>query len=176
MSHSRCDLSRIREWSVSITSPPSHACLRGNTPSSPPESADVKCNPLPDIISHVSLTADNCIRCSNKITVCALGPASIGTMSSGTFSPPVSPPSTASSTSTLRDLELEFQALRDESLSYEDDVEFRIFINVLDLVDAVVVERSPLRGMRRRSFGRLLGGFRKRSEKTSNTEPPMPSS
>ncbi|KAH7013295.1 hypothetical protein EDB80DRAFT_368394 [Ilyonectria destructans] len=87
-------------------------------------------------------------------------------MSSDTFSPTVSPPSPASSTSTLRDLELEFQTLRDESLSYEDDVEFRIFINVLDLVDAVVVERSPLRGMRRGSFGRLFGGFRKRSEKT----------
>lgn len=150
--------------------------MRGNTPSSPPESADVKCNPLPEIFSHVSLTADNRFRCSNKITVCALGPASIGTMSSDTFSPTVSPSSTASSTSTLRDLELEFQTLRDESLSYEDDVEFHIFINVLDLVDAVVVERSPVRDMRRRSFGRLFGGFRKRSEKTSSTDPPMPSS
>ncbi|KAH7151703.1 hypothetical protein B0J13DRAFT_246916 [Dactylonectria estremocensis] len=96
-------------------------------------------------------------------------------MSSSTFSSTVSSPSTISSRSTLQDLELEFQTLRDISLRYEDDVEFHIFINMLDLVDAVVVERSPVRDMRRRSLGRLFGGFRKRTERATIPEPSTPS-
>ncbi|KAH7161555.1 hypothetical protein EDB81DRAFT_348588 [Dactylonectria macrodidyma] len=96
-------------------------------------------------------------------------------MSSSTFSSTVSSPTTISSRSTLRDLELEFQTLRDASLTYEDDVEFHTFINMLDLVDAVVVERSSLRDMRRRSLGRLFGGFRKRTDKASIPEPSTPS-
>ncbi|KAH6887564.1 hypothetical protein B0T10DRAFT_461007 [Thelonectria olida] len=89
-------------------------------------------------------------------------------MTSDEFSPTLLSRSTVSSTSsgrsTTQDLEQEFQTLRDQSLRYEDDLEFHIFIGVMDLVDAVVVER-PARNMRRRSFARLLGGFRKHAEK-----------
>ncbi|KAI5459269.1 hypothetical protein BGZ63DRAFT_426557 [Mariannaea sp. PMI_226] len=78
--------------------------------------------------------------------------------------------STLSSRSSILELEQEFQTLRDQSLSYEDDVEFHRFIGVMDLVDTVIVER-PARDLRRRSFARLLGGFRKHTEK-----PPLPES
>ncbi|KAJ3465206.1 hypothetical protein MRS44_005864 [Fusarium solani] len=63
--------------------------------------------------------------------------------------------STASSESSLRDLETEYLALRDEHLSYEDDAEFHIFIDALDRVDTLVTEHTP-KAERRKSFGRIL--------------------
>lgn len=95
-------------------------------------------------------------------------------MSTDDFHPTLLSRSTVSSSSsdrssTIHDLETEFQTLRDQNLRYEDDVEFHIFIGVLDLVDSVVVERQqPTRGLRRRSFARLLGGFRKHATDNSN--------
>ncbi|KAI8680229.1 hypothetical protein NCS57_00302800 [Fusarium keratoplasticum] len=72
--------------------------------------------------------------------------------------------STASSESSLRDLETEYLALRDEHLSYEDDAEFHIFIDALDRVDTLVTEHTP-KAERRTSFGRILSGFKMRKDK-----------
>lgn len=76
--------------------------------------------------------------------------------------------STASSETSLRDLETEYLALRDEHLSYEDDAEFHVFIDALDRVDTLVTEHNP-RAERRRSFARILSGFKKRKDKTSGS-------
>ncbi|KAJ4309351.1 hypothetical protein N0V84_011551 [Fusarium piperis] len=77
--------------------------------------------------------------------------------------------STASSETSLRDLETEYLALRDEHLSYEEDAEFHIFIDALDRVDTLVTEHNP-RAERRKSFGRILSGFKMRSkDKTSGS-------
>ncbi|KAM0426642.1 hypothetical protein ACHAPT_007958 [Fusarium lateritium] len=75
--------------------------------------------------------------------------------------------STASSEASLRDLEAEYLALRDEHLTYEDDAEFHIFIDALDRVDTLVTEHDP-RAERRKSFGRLLNGFKMRKDKTTS--------
>lgn len=72
--------------------------------------------------------------------------------------------STATGKSSLQDLEIEYSSLRDEELRYEDDAQFHIFIDTLELVDAVVPERTPHVG-RRRSLGQLLVGLRRRKER-----------
>ncbi|KAF4452716.1 hypothetical protein FALBO_16126 [Fusarium albosuccineum] len=78
--------------------------------------------------------------------------------------------STASSETSLRDLEVEFLSLRDEHLSYEEDAQFHIFIDALDRVDSLLAELPSPQATRRRSLGRLLDGFKIRSkDKTSGS-------
>ncbi|KAM5382717.1 hypothetical protein ACJZ2D_002300 [Fusarium nematophilum] len=78
--------------------------------------------------------------------------------------------STASSEASLRDLEMEYYSLRDEHLPYEEDAQFHIFIDILDLVGTIVPERTP-RADRRKSFSRLLDGFKTRKDKPSVPTP-----
>ncbi|KAF7560302.1 hypothetical protein G7046_g3854 [Stylonectria norvegica] len=55
----------------------------------------------------------------------------------------------------------EYRSLRDDNLNYEDDVEFQIFVNTLNLVEEVVVERCD-KGEKRRSLTRFLDNIKKR--------------
>ncbi|KAF4987677.1 hypothetical protein FGRMN_10238 [Fusarium graminum] len=70
--------------------------------------------------------------------------------------------STASNESTLSNHEIEYMALRDENLSYEDDAEFHIFIDALDRVDSLVTEQAQaLRRGRKESISRVFNGLSK---------------
>ncbi|KAI3582226.1 hypothetical protein IWW34DRAFT_803013 [Fusarium oxysporum f. sp. albedinis] len=78
--------------------------------------------------------------------------------------------STASNESTLSHHELEYMSLRDENLSYEDDVDFHIFIDAMDRVDSLVTERVPRRG-RKESIGRLFNGLNNKLRRDSTSTP-----
>ncbi|KAF4974617.1 hypothetical protein FZEAL_8502 [Fusarium zealandicum] len=79
--------------------------------------------------------------------------------------------SSTSSESSLRDLEMEYESLRDEHLPYEEDVQFHTFIDALDRVESLIFERIP-QAERRKSFSRLLTGFKMRKDKMpESTEP-----
>ncbi|KAG7415572.1 hypothetical protein DER46DRAFT_573938 [Fusarium sp. MPI-SDFR-AT-0072] len=78
--------------------------------------------------------------------------------------------STASNESTLSHHELEYMSLRDENLSYEDDVDFHIFIDAMDRVDSLVTERVPRRG-RKESIGRLFNGLNNKLRRDSTSGP-----
>ncbi|KAF5018160.1 hypothetical protein F66182_9870 [Fusarium sp. NRRL 66182] len=76
--------------------------------------------------------------------------------------------STASNESTLSTHEMEYMALRDENLSYEDDADFHLFIDALDRVDSLVTQQSPRPG-RKQSMSRILSGLIPRRERASST-------
>ncbi|KAF5659426.1 hypothetical protein FDENT_13933 [Fusarium denticulatum] len=78
--------------------------------------------------------------------------------------------STASNESTLSHHELEYMSLRNENLSYEDDVDFHIFIDAMDRVDSLVTERVPRRG-RKESIGRLFNGLNNKLRRDSTSGP-----
>ncbi|CAJ0548895.1 Ff.00g025080.m01.CDS01 [Fusarium sp. VM40] len=83
--------------------------------------------------------------------------------------------STASNESTLSNHEIEYMALRDEHLSYEDDAEFHNFIDALDRVDSLVTEQAQaLRRGRKESISRVFNGLnnklRRQSTLGSTTE------
>ncbi|KAL4729112.1 hypothetical protein ACLX1H_003520 [Fusarium chlamydosporum] len=69
--------------------------------------------------------------------------------------------STASNESTLSNHEIEYIALRDENLCYEDDADFHIFIDAMDRVDELVTEIAS-QGSRRHSMSRVFSGFKLR--------------
>ncbi|CAG7565037.1 unnamed protein product [Fusarium equiseti] len=69
--------------------------------------------------------------------------------------------STVSNESTLSNHEIEYLALRDENLCYEDDADFHVFIDAMDRVDELVTEMTA-QGGRRHSMSRVFSGFKLR--------------
>lgn len=59
---------------------------------------------------------------------------------------------------------MQYGDLRDPQLSYDDDVEFHTFINTLDLVDTMIIPRTP-HAEKRRSINRLFGNLKKHMDK-----------
>ena len=65
---------------------------------------------------------------------------------------------------------MEYLALRDQNLSYEDDADFHTFIDALDRVDSLVTEKVP-RASRKESMSRMLSGLKLRRESMSGSTP-----
>lgn len=57
-------------------------------------------------------------------------------------------------------LEEEFEALRDENLNYEDDLQFHAFINALRLAETLVPVQTQF-NQRKRSVGKILATIRR---------------
>ncbi|KAF4452699.1 hypothetical protein F53441_4506 [Fusarium austroafricanum] len=84
-----------------------------------------------------------------------------------TASSPIKSRRTSSTASNLSQHELEYSALRDEHLSYEDDVDFHIFIDALDRVETLVTERTPdPRRGRKESISRVFSALKLRRNST----------